>query len=190
MTLRVQKTYDEAELINGCKKQEKRFQEALYNLFAPKMFAVCLRYADNRHYAEDILQEGFIKVFINITKFRGDGSFEGWIRRIMVNTAIEFIRKTSVYTQEVEIEKVVHFRDDYDVVNKLCADDLMKIIQSLPGGYRTVFNLYAIEGYAHKEISEMLGISEGTSKSQLARARYLLQHKVKEAQKVAYEIAI
>jgi len=190
MTLRVQKTYDETELISGCRKQDRHCQEALYKFYAAKMYAVCLRYADNKHYAEDILQEGFVKVFNNISKFRNEGSFEGWIRRIMVNTAIEFIRKTAVYLKEFEIEKVVHYRDDFDVVNKLCADDLMKIIQSLPTGYRTVFNLYAIEGYAHKEISVMLGISEGTSKSQLARARYMLQNKVKEVQKVSYEIAI
>jgi RNA polymerase sigma factor (sigma-70 family) len=190
MTLRVQKSYDEAELITGCIRQEKRFQESLYKLYAAKMFTVCLRYANNSHYAEDILQEGFIKVFINISKFRGEGSFEGWIRRIMVNTAVEFIRKTTSYLKEIEIEKVVNYSDDFDVVNKLCADDLMKIIQSLPGGYRTIFNLYVIEGYAHKEISDMLGINEGTSKSQLARARYLLQHKIKEVQKVSYEVAI
>jgi RNA polymerase sigma factor (sigma-70 family) len=108
----------------------------------------------------------------------------------MVNTAIEFIRKTSVYAREMEIEKVGNYRDEFDVVDKLCADDLMKLIQSLPAGYRTVFNLYAIEGYAHKEISVMLGINEGTSKSQLARARYLLQSKLKEVQKVSYEVAI
>jgi RNA polymerase sigma-70 factor (ECF subfamily) len=190
MTLRVHKAYDETELINGCRRQEGRFQEALYKLYASKMYAVCLRYADNSHYAEDILQEGFIKVFNNISKFREEGSFEGWIRRIMVNTAIEFIRKTAVYAREMEIEKVGHYRDEFDVVDKLCADDLMKLIQSLPAGYRTVFNLYAIEGYAHKEISVMLGINEGTSKSQLARARYLLQSKLKEVQKVSYEVAI
>src|SRR5580698_1852199 len=118
MTLRVQKTYDETELISGCTRQDARCQEALYKLYASKMYAVCLRYADNGHYAEDILQEGFIKVFNNISRFRGDGSFEGWIRRIMVNTAIEFIRKTAVYVREIEIEKVVHYYDDFDVVNK------------------------------------------------------------------------
>lgn len=190
MTLRVQKTYDETELINGCRRQERRFQEALYKLYASKMYAVCLRYADNSHYAEDILQEGFIKVFNNISKFREEGSFEGWIRRIMVNTAIEFIRKTAAYAKELVIEKVWNIKDDFDVIDKLCADDLMKIIQSLPAGYRTVFNLYAIEGYTHKDISVMLGISEGTSKSQLARARYLLQSKLQGVQNISYEVAI
>jgi len=150
------------------------------------MFAVCMRYAKDREAAEDILQEGWVKVFKNIEKYRGDGSFEGWVRRIFVNTAVEHYRKEAkmiAVSEEAEAYFVVH----EDVSDDLELADLMKCIQSLSAGYRTVFNLYVIEGYSHKEIAEQLNISEGTSKSQLARARYLLQKMIINTNKIKKE---
>ena len=171
------------ELIHGCIARKRKYQELLYANFSPKMFAICLRYASDYHSAEDILQDGFVKVFRNIHKFRHEGSFEGWLRRIFVNTAIEHYRKAVPMYPILEVNN-----SHLDVIDDLTlaqleADDLMGLVQSLSPGYRTVFNLYVIEGYSHKEIAEMLGISEGTSKSQLARARYLLQKKVRQLYK-------
>lgn len=173
-------TFTDTEIIAGCVKGERRFQELLYHTYASKMFAVCLRYANEYAGAEDLLQDGFVKVFKNIEKFRGEGSFEGWIRRIFVNNSIEHFRKKANMYVVQETEALTYEYYDDNAVQKLMKDDLMKIIQSLSVGYRTIFNLYVIEGYSHKEISEMLNITEGTSKSQLARARYLLQKKVME----------
>jgi RNA polymerase sigma-70 factor (ECF subfamily) len=137
-----------------------------------------MRYAAESNSAQDLLQEGFVKIFKNIDKFRGDGSFEGWIRRIFVNTCLEFVRKkANMYVvQDTETVKVEY--QDENALQKLMKEDLMEMIQSLSTGYRTIFNLYVIEGYSHKEIAELLNVTEGTSKSQLARARYLLQKKV------------
>jgi RNA polymerase sigma-70 factor (ECF subfamily) len=181
MQASIKHTYTEEQIISGCASGERKFQELLYHTFAPKMFSVCLRYANEYAGAEDLLQEGFIKVYKNIDKFRGDGSFEGWLRRIFVNNSIEhFRRKSNLYVvQETEALTYEHYDDN--ALQKLMRDDLMKIIQSLSVGYRTIFNLYVIEGYSHKEIAEMLGVTEGTSKSQLARARYLLQKKIVES---------
>ncbi|MGB1242673.1 MAG: RNA polymerase sigma factor [Chitinophagales bacterium] len=166
------------KLIQGCIARKQKYQELLYTRFSPKMFSICLRYASDYHSAEDILQEGFVKIFRNVHKFRFEGSFEGWIRRIFVNTAIEHFRKSVPMYPIMDVNN-----SHFDVINdhtieNLAAQDLLKMVQNLSPGYRTVFNLYVIEGYAHKEIAEMLGISEGTSKSQLARARYILQKKV------------
>ena len=170
----------EAEIVDGCKAGKRELQKALYTRYSGKMFAVCLRYSKNREEAEDILQDGFVKVFHSIKQFMGAGSFEGWIRRIMVNTALEFLRKKKLDFSSFDIEHVESNREgSFDSTGKIAADALLAIIQTLPDGYKTVFNLYAIEGYQHKEIAVMLGISEGTSKSQLARARYILQEKLK-----------
>ena len=181
MQASIKNTYTEEQIISGCARGERKFQELLYHTFASKMFSVCLRYANEYAGAEDLLQEGFIKVYKNIDKFRGDGSFEGWLRRIFVNNSIEhFRRKSNLYVvQETEALTYEHYDDN--ALQKLMRDDLLKIIQSLSVGYRTIFNLYVIEGYSHKEIAEMLGVTEGTSKSQLARARYLLQKKIVES---------
>lgn len=150
-------------------------QEALYSHFSSKMFGICLRYASDYHSAEDILQEGFVKVFKNLDRFRGEGSFEGWMKRIFINTSIEFYRKSVNRRNTVEIDSIYDQGFDSLALDKLAAKDLIGLIQKLPNGYRTIFNLYAIEGYTHKEIGNMLGISEGTSKSQLARARESLK---------------
>jgi len=181
MQAAIKPTYTEEQIIAGCIKGERKFQEALYHTFSSKMFSVCLRYANEYAGAEDLLQDGFVKVFKNIEKFRSEGSFEGWIRRIFVNNSIEYFRKKANMYVVQETEALTYEYYDDNAVQKLMKDDLIKIIQSLSVGYRTIFNLYVIEGYSHKEIGEMLNITEGTSKSQLARARYLLQKKVAEA---------
>lgn len=178
---------DDATLIKGCIKGKRDAQRQLYDKYARKMFGVCLRYSKDYHHAEDLLQEGFVKVYRNISKFRFDGSFEGWIRRIFVNTAIEHYRKT---THLYPINEVVHnpaSTVSSGALERLNEQDLLGFVQKLSPGYRTVFNLYAIEGYSHKEVADMLGISEGTSKSQLARARYILQKAVMKHQEVRYE---
>ncbi|OWY20616.1 RNA polymerase sigma factor [Sphingobacteriales bacterium UPWRP_1] len=178
--MKQQQNYSDAELIQGCINCNRLYQERLYARFSAKMFAICLRYARDYHSAEDILQEGFIKVYQNIQKFRNEGSFEGWLRRIFVNTAIEHYRRSTPMYPILEVTQAESEMVREEVVENLAAADMMKMIQSLSPGYRTIFNLYVIEGYSHKEIADMLGISEGTSKSQLARARYLLQEKVKQ----------
>lgn len=172
-------------MINGCIVGDREAQKTLYHRYSPKMFSVCLRYAKDYHSAEDALQEGFIKVFKYISKFRREGSFEGWLRRIFINTSIEQLRKAvSLYPIVDEEDKPIDIIDE-NLFDDLDHQDLVSMIQSLSPGYRTVFNLYVVEGYSHNEIAKMLNINEGTSKSQLARARTLLQKKILSTQKVA-----
>jgi RNA polymerase sigma-70 factor (ECF subfamily) len=154
-------------------------QFELYQQFAPKMYGVCLRYAGNAEEAEDILQEGFIKIFNKIGSYRGDGSFEGWIRRIFVNTAIEHFRKKTYLQPLTEVEENTMEGKYLSVLDNLAEKDIIQLVQQLSPGYRTVFNMYVVEGYTHKQIAEALGISEGTSKSQLSRAKQILQDMVK-----------
>jgi RNA polymerase sigma factor (sigma-70 family) len=169
----------EEELRQGCIDGRADYQRLLYDYFSPRMFGICLRYANDYHHAEDILQEGFIKIFRNIDKFRGDGSFEGWIKKIFINTAIEHYRKSVNHSGHAELEPNVMVRYISEkATDNLATQDLMKIVQQLSPGYRTIFNLYVIEGYSHREIAETMGISEGTSKSQLARARNILKKRV------------
>ncbi len=163
-------------IIEKCKKNDRKAQEVLYKFYASKMFGVCLRYYSNVEVAQDILQDGFIKVFQNIGSYRNEGSIEGWIRRIMVNTALEYHRKNKEYL-EVEVEGIgqnqasySHIPADYQL--------LLNIVSTLPNQYRIVFNLYAIEGYSHKEIAEQLNITESTSKSNYSRARVILKEKI------------
>lgn len=166
------------DIILGCQQQDSRAQKELFSLMAGKMFGICLRYAGNRNDASDILQDGFLKVFEKIHQFKFEGSFEGWMRRIFVNLSLERFRGQF---KIVNIQDGVHdntqFSND-DIVSSLAAEELIAMIQELSPKYRAVFNLYAIEGYSHKEISEMLDITEGTSKSNLSRARSILQDKV------------
>ena len=154
-------------------------QQELYNRFASKMYGVCLRYASNSEEAEDILQEGFIKIFNKINSYRGEGSFEGWIRRIFVNTAIEHYRKKTYLQPITETEENTVEGKYLSVLDNLAEKDIVQLIQQLSPGYRTVFNMYVVEGYTHKQIAELLGISEGTSKSQLSRAKLILQDLVR-----------
>jgi RNA polymerase sigma factor (sigma-70 family) len=172
-------TISESDLIEGCIQGDRRMQEELYRLFAPKIYAVCLRYSNNTEDAQDLLQEGFIKVYRNLHRFRAEGSFEGWIRRVFVNTSIEHFRKKSAKLSMVSEKEESTIEDnDISALESLAEKDVINIIQELSPGYRTVFNLYVVEGYSHKEIGDMLGISEGTSKSQLARAKAVLQKKI------------
>jgi RNA polymerase sigma factor (sigma-70 family) len=174
-------TISESDLIKGCIAGDRRMQEELYRRFAPKMYAVCLRYANNADDAQDLLQEGFIKVYRNLHRFRAEGSFEGWIRRVFVNTSIEHFRKKSTKLAMVTDKEENTIEDaDITALHKLAEKDIINIIQELSPGYRTVFNLYVVEGYSHKEIGELMGISEGTSKSQLARAKGVLQKKISQ----------
>ena len=170
----------ESDLINGCLQGDRRMQEELYRRFSPRMYAVCLRYAGSAEEAEDILQEGFIKVFKKMESYRGDGSFEGWIRRIFVNTAIEHFRRKR-YLQPVTEKEENTLEGNYlSVLDELAERDILALVQQLSPGYRTVFNMYVVEGYTHKEIGDIMGISEGTSKSQLSRAKVILQEMVKK----------
>jgi len=165
-------------IIKGCTEGHKKSQEELYKTYSRKMYAVCLMYAKDHDTAQDILQEAFIKVFQNIQTFMNKGSFEGWVRRIVVNTALERYRKNHYLYPVSEVADYTEEASYNDIISEVHANDLLKIIQELTPQYRMVFNLYAIEGYSHQEISQMLAISEGTSKSNLSRARKILQEKV------------
>jgi RNA polymerase sigma factor (sigma-70 family) len=163
-------------LIKGCIAGERAFQTKLYDLFAPKMLGVCLRYAKNREEAEEILHEGFLRVFTYINKFKGAGSFEGWIRKIMVNCALLRYRNKSYLQPVIRLDSSgYNAADATDIESNFDAKELLSLVQSLPPGYRVVFNLYVFDGYKHREIAEALGISEGTSKSNLSDARAFLQ---------------
>jgi len=176
---------DEA-LIEGCIKGQQSAQKHLYERFYRKMMGVCLRYASNAEEAEDVLQEAFIKVFEKLPSYNGSGSFEGWVRRTFVNTAIDNHRKTKVLRYNVDIDSVAYQLPSSGLVlESLAAQDLMKIIHGLPVGYRVVFNMYAIEGYSHKEIAEQLKISVNTSKSQYSRAKSHIRN-ILEKQEINY----
>jgi RNA polymerase sigma factor (sigma-70 family) len=165
----------ETDLITGCIQGDRKMQYELYQRFAPKMYGVCLRYAANAEEAEDMLQEGFVKVFRKLDSFRSEGSFEGWVRRIFVNTAIEQFRKKNYLQPITEREEATVEGSYLSVLDNLAERDIIGLVQQLSPGYRTVFNMYVVEGYTHKEIADALGISEGTSKSQLSRAKLILQ---------------
>lgn len=168
-------TVIEDNIINACKCGDAHAQKLLYNRYAPTMFGICLRYASDYHTAEDILQDGFVKVFNNIKRFRNEGSFEGWVKRIFVNTAIEYYRKAARSFRFSPLSVVIEKSFNDVQFTSLERDELLKLIQQLPDGYRLVFNLYVIEGYTHDEISKQLNINLGTSKSQLARAKKYLR---------------
>jgi RNA polymerase sigma factor (sigma-70 family) len=175
----LEQVYHIEELIKRCKAGERKAQELLYKQFASKMLGVCFRYATDKMEAEDMLQNGFIKVFQKLADYRGEGSFEGWIRRIMVHSSIEYYRKHHKMMQVVDIEEAGSETSSNPLATaKLAAEDLLMLIRQLSPGYRIVFNLYAIEGYSHKEIAAIAGITEGASKSQLSRARSILREQV------------
>ncbi len=166
----------EGQLIENCIRGERKSQKALYDLYSSKMYSICLRYSKNQMDAEDILQEGFVKLFNNLHRFRGEGSFDGWVRRIFVNTAIEHIRRKSLNTSVGEgLENSIADRHQ-SALDNLYEKDIIKSSMTLSEGYRTVFNLYAVEGFSHKEIASQLGITESTSKSQFSRAKALLRN--------------
>lgn len=170
----------ETQLIAALKRGDSRAHKIVYERLSGKMLAVCTRYCGNRADAEEVMLDGFMRVFEKIDQFREDGSFEGWVRRIMVTEALMFLRKSKQWRQELSIDDVVVEPDYAWADTSLNENDLLRMVNQLPDGYRTVFNLYAIEGYSHNEIADMLGITDGTSKSQLSRARTLLQANLKK----------
>lgn len=171
---------DEQLLIAGCKRGESWARKELYEQYAPVMMSVCMRYVNNRETAHDLLQDGFLKVFTRIGTYSGTGAFGGWVRRVFVTTALEYLRCKDALKVSIDIDECADLPDEMEVsvLSRLSADDLMGCIAQLPPGYRTVFNLYAIEGYTHAEIAAMLHIQEITSRSQFVRARKVLQRNV------------
>jgi RNA polymerase sigma factor (sigma-70 family) len=178
------------DLIKCCKAGQRKAQELLYKQFASKMMGVCMRYATDKMEAEDMLQNGFIKVFQKIADYRGEGSFEGWVRRIMVHSSIEYYRRHHKMIQVIDIDDAGHEPSvNAAAASSLEAKDLLVLIKALSPGYRMVFNLYAIDGYSHKEIAAITGISEGASKSQLSRARAILKEQILKMDNKRYEYA-
>ena len=177
-------TFD-IQLINSCKKGDRAAQRVLYDRLAPRMFPVCIRYVGDRVLAEDILQDGFVTLFTKLDNYKGDGSFEGWARRIFVTTALMYLRKKDALkmSDDLEVAKGLKTEVTGQIAN-IGYKELMEIVMSLPTGFRTVFNMYAVEGYSHKEIADILGISEVTSRTQYSRARAILQNKIKERENV------
>ncbi len=179
-TDRMQDNFTETEIIEGCKKGLSRYQEALYNRYAAKMMSICIRYSKDVAEAEDNLQEAFMRVFSKIHQYNG-GSFAAWVRQVFVSVCINAYRKNKKYQRNQPIHEVFdQENDDPDVFSQLSAEEIHQKIQQLPQGYRLVFCLYAIEGYSHREIGEKLGVSEGTSKSQLSKARAILKRMILE----------
>lgn len=171
----------EQQLIDLCIKGDRIAQRAIYDRLASRMFPVCIRYVSDRAVAEDILQDGFITLFSKIDSYKGDGSFEGWARKIFVNTALMYLRKKDALKMSEELENARNLSSDLSTqMQNIGYKELMKLITSLPAGFRTVFNMYVIEGYSHKEIADMMNITETTSRTQLSRARLWLQSKIKE----------
>lgn len=187
---------DEDNLLKECLSGNTRAQKLLYERYAPRMFGVCLRYAPDQSMAEDFMQEGFIRIFSKLGSFKSQGSLEGWMRRVMVNTSLEILRKKDILRNSIELsyheapgDGVHNFlaneSDDDSIAGMVPAETLFKAVSEMPVGFRTVFNLFAVEDYSHKEISNMLDISEGTSKSQYARARAWLQKRLTESKKMS-----
>jgi RNA polymerase sigma factor (sigma-70 family) len=174
---------DHKELIEACIKGDREAQRNLYDIFSKKMYMVCLRYTKSTEEAEDVLQEAFVKIFNNLKGYRGDSRLAYWMKRIVVNTALNSHRKKLYMYPMVDIDDVNYTVETKKPIPEFSLDELLKMIHELPTGCQTVFNLFAIEGYSHKEISEMLEISISTSKSQFARARKLLQEKIAEEEK-------
>jgi RNA polymerase sigma factor (sigma-70 family) len=175
----------EYELIKGCIKQDSACQRLLFEQYAGKMMTVCLRYAHDSMEAEDMLQEGFIRVFNYINQFKFEGSFEGWLRRVVVNTALKHLQKKRLSFTEITDNSQQAPRLESYAYSNLGEEELMKLITQLPAGYRTIFNLNIIEGYSHEEIAKMLDIQPSTSRSQLVKARKMLQNQILNLQKIA-----
>lgn len=174
----------EHELIEGCLNENLRHQKELYHHYAPLMMGVCMRYSSSQEEAQDILQDGFVTVFKKLDTYRGEGELGAWIRKIILNTALQNYRKNKKHLHVIEIdEKGLSIESNDDIISSISVKELMYKIQQLPNGFRTVFNLYAIEGYKHHEIAKILEISEGTSKSQFSRARAQLI-KIIESEKI------
>jgi len=173
-------------IIEGCVRGDKRAQDTLYKKYASLLYGICLRYAKNKMEAEDVLQEVFVKIYNNVHTYHHDGSFEGWLRRIAVNTSITHYRKNLKHAYQEDVDDLVKSKNDPIEVEDLefTAEEMMHCINKLPAGYKTVFNLYVIEGFMHKEIADMLEIDVNTSKSQLSRAKTYLQRELAEISKI------
>ncbi len=170
--------------IAKARQGDRRAQKAIYDALSGKMFAVCLRYMSDRESAEDVLQDGFVTLFAKLDTYSGDGSFEGWARKIFVNTALMSLRKNDVLKDSTDVDTAWNVSSDAPTaIQQIGYKELSRMIASLPPGFRTVFNMYVIEGYSHADIAASLGISEATSRSQLLRARAMLQAKIKEKNK-------
>lgn len=165
----------EKELIEGCKKKDRMAQKLLFDRYSPKMNGICLRYLRHTEDAEDVLVEAFFKVLTNINQFKSSGSFEGWIRRIVVNECLMFLRRRHNFNMTLEVDANLKIQTDKNIEDELAAQDILHFLDQLPTGYRTIFNLYVLEGYKHREIAEMLNISINTSKSQLILAKKRLK---------------
>ena len=172
-------------LIESCIKGDRAAQKVIYDRLAPRMFPLCIRYVGDREQAADILQDGFVTLFTHLDSYKGEGSFEGWARKIFVTTALMELRRKDALKMSEDLETVRGMKTDVTTqLQNIGYKDLMKVITQLPPGFRTVFNMYTIEGYSHKEIGEILGISETTSRTQLSRAKTWLQNKLKEIENV------
>lgn len=170
---------EEQELILGCIAARPKAQKALFDIYAPKLYGVCLRYMKDQMRAQDTLQDTFVKIFAHISNYKSEGAFEGWLKKIAVNTCLDQLRKDKKMLADVALDDISHkLSVESFNAEKLMADDLLKLIQALPDGYRTVFNLFAIEGYSHQEIAAQLGVSESTSKTQYLRARAYLKDRI------------
>lgn len=173
------------QLIDSCIKGDRASQKVIYDRLAPRMFPLCMRYVGDKSIAEDVLQEGFITLFTHLESFKGEGSFEGWARRIFVTTALMELRKKDALKMSEDLDSLRGMKADLPSQGQnIGYKELMKLVMQLPTGFRTVFNMYVVEGYSHKEIGEVLGISESTSRTQLSRARIWLQNKIKENEDV------
>lgn len=172
----------ESDIIKGCLRGERKAQQFLYESYSKKFLAICIRYVRDKDLAEDTMIEGFMKIFEKLSQFESKGSFEGWMKRIMVTQSLLTLRKNRNINMEVHMETHLEIGDSSYELNHLEAADLIQLIQELPIGYRTVFNLYAVEGFSHAEIGDLLGITESTSKSQLNRARNVLKQRIADQQ--------
>ena len=187
----MQLSLNEIELINNCKKGDRKAQNLLFDHYGSALYAVCMRYMGDRDLANDVFQDGMIKIYKSLDQFSGNGKFAAWMYRIMANKSLDALRKKTRMVLLHSIEDTVKDEETESAISKMNVEDIHHIITKLPEGYRTIFNLYIIEGYNHSEISKMLSISEGTSKSQLSRARAMLKSLlIKENQELNYETGI
>jgi len=174
--------YSEANILHRVQRKERKAQQTLYDKYAPLFFAICLRYVKEKMSAEDVMITSFYKIFTKIDQYKNQGSFEGWMKRIVINESLMHLRKHNNLNLHVDVEKAPQIKEDAVILNELYLDDMLEMLEELPNGYRTVFNLYVIEGYKHREIAELLGISINTSKSQLILAKKKFKELYKKKQ--------
>lgn len=185
--MKTEKQVHEEQLINGCINEDPKAQELLYKHYYGYAMSVCLAYSSSRFEATEILNEGFLKVFSKIHTYRAGNSFQAWLRRTMVNTAIDYFRMNKKHRFNVEVNEAITEETDLNVIDELTAREILDLLQQLPENYRLTFNLYEIEGYSHEEISKILGIPEGTSRSNLTRAKQKLRQLLKKYHRPLYE---